>query len=99
MLEIPRDSTETPTIWWLINSYGLFWEGRIDANYTTQNMWINDNKYTSDKNSLLLKITSNLMKIFQKMAEEWRFKLNMTWWVPDWGVKNNLPSVLMLSKF
>ena len=37
-----------------------------------------DNKYTSCKNRVSLTITSNLMKIFQEMAEEWRFELNMT---------------------
>ena len=54
---------ETPTIWLLNNSQGLFWEGRIDANYTTQNTWIHDNKYTSGKNRVSLTITSNLIKI------------------------------------
>ena len=29
--------------------------------------------------AVLLTITSNLMKIFQEMAEEWQFELNMTW--------------------
>ena len=37
-----------------------------------------DNKYTSSKNRIPLTITSNLMVIFQEMAEEWRFELNMT---------------------
>ena len=41
---------ETPTPWRLNNRHGLFWEGRKDANCTTQNTWIHDNKYTSDKN-------------------------------------------------
>ena len=41
---------ETPTIWSLNNLQGIFWEGTTDANYTTQNMWIHDNKYTSGKN-------------------------------------------------
>ena len=77
MLEI-RESMETPIIWRLNNSHGLFWEGRIDANYTIQNKWIRDSKYTSGMNRVSLTITSNLMKIFQEMAEEWRFELKMT---------------------
>ena len=44
-MEIP-----TRTIWGLNNSHGLFWEGRTDANYTAQNIWIHDNKYISSKN-------------------------------------------------
>ena len=56
---------ETPIIWRLNNSHGLFWEGKIDANYTIQNTQISDNKYTSGKNRVSLTITSNLMKIFQ----------------------------------
>ena len=59
---------ETPIIWRLNNSNGLFWDDRIDANYTIQNIRIHDNKYTSDKNRVSLTITSNLMKIFQEMA-------------------------------
>ena len=49
MEELPRDSMETPKIWGLNNSHGLFWDGRTDANYTTQNMWVRDNKCTSGK--------------------------------------------------
>ena len=49
------------------------------ANYTTQNTQIRDNKYTSGKNRVSLTITSNIMKLFQEMAEEWRFEQNMTW--------------------
>ena len=45
---------ETPIIWELNNSHGLLWEGRTDTNYTTQNTWIHDKKYTSGKNSLSL---------------------------------------------
>ena len=51
---------ETPTIWGLNISCELFWEGRRDANYTTQNTWIHDNKYTSGKNKVSLTITSNI---------------------------------------
>ena len=85
LLEIPRDSMEPLTIWRLNDSHGLFWEGRIDANYTTQNTWIHDNKYTSGKNRVSLTISSNLMKIFPQMAEEWWFELNMTWCVTFTG--------------
>jgi hypothetical protein len=79
---------ETPIIWRLNNLQRLFWEGRIDANYTTQNTRIRDNKYTSGKNRVSLTIT--------EMAEEWWFELNMTrpmtrrvdvHGFPDWVVK------------
>ena len=48
-------------------------------------MWIHDNNYTSNKNKVSLTITLNLMKIFQDMAEEWWFELNMTWHVTFTG--------------
>ena len=77
MEEIPQDSMGTHTIWGLNNSHGLFWEGRTDAYYNTQNTWIHDDKYTRGKNRVSQTITSNCMKIFQEMAKEWWFELNM----------------------
>ena len=77
---------ETPTIWRLNNSHGLFWEGRIDAYYTTQNMWIRDNKYTSG-NRVSLTTTSNPMKIFQEMAIWTKYDMARDIHAfPDWGV-------------
>ena len=44
---------KTSTVRGMNNSHGLFWEGRTDTNFTTQNTWLYGNKYTSDKNSLM----------------------------------------------
>ena len=91
---------ETPTIWGLSNSNKLFWEGRRDANFTTQNTWIDDNKYTSGKNRVSQTITSNCMKILKEIAEKLWFEPNMTWRValhgfPGWRV--NILAQLLIS--
>ena len=51
---------------WIEKLTGIILRGH----FTTQNTWIDDNKYTSGKNRVSYTITSNYMKIFQEMAEE-----------------------------
>ena len=56
---------ETPTIWGLNNSHGLFWEDRTDA---TQNTWIHDNKYTNGKN----RNSNNHFKLYENIPRNGR---------------------------